>query len=1151
MTNQLKNSKFLQFIFDYAENIKKKNNRKITSANIIFFAMIYLCSDESFEKKFKSSDNDMAEIEEFKLKISSLSLPAKINVEKLHSTLFVKESFMDDLAWRQYLIASEKSAKSQGKTEITAALLLESILASPTTEIKLITETKLLHEEPEQQKTGDDGKKQFSMDIEEKIIKELEKSENDPEAVKSYINEQTLKTKLMLKNLTEKVLGQDHAVSTVASGYFQAELQSIIEKDRERPKATFLFAGPPGVGKTHLAKTFAGNLHIPYERFDMSEYAERDSIIELCGTNPSYKDAKEGSLTGFVRKNPECVLLFDEIEKAHINAILLFLQILDGGKLRDTFTSKDVDFSKATIIFTTNAGRKIYEDSGTFNLSSVPRKTILKALETDIDPKTGMSAFPAAICSRFATGNVVMFNHMEAHILKAIAEKELNEKAARFEEETGIKINISDDVYSCILFAEGGHADARTVKSRAAAFFASELYELFRLISSDKKNLKIEDVAEINVSLSLPKDNGQVSGLFRSENKLNILVFTEKANSKKIQKSLKNYNIITAASSDEAKEKIEKEDISLILCDLHTTVRKPAESLNIEDIDSAGRDLFKFVCDKTDIPLYIICNEKNMHSEEEMFSLYKEGARGVLDISNENNLVEALCEISLQIHHQDSMMRLARSNKIVTYGTSQTVSADGKTAQIELFDISLATAIAAEDTNSILSNMSKPNVKFSDVIGADGAKKELEFFVNYLKNPKAFSSKGLGTPKGVLFYGPPGTGKTLLAKAMAGESDVTFITAEGDQFKSKWHGEGEERVHSLFVTARKYAPTVLFIDEIDAIARERTGGDGASQADASILTAFLAEMDGFKTDPRKPVFVLAATNYDVEPGTAKSLDSALLRRFDRLVYIDLPDKEARIRFMNMKIAKNKTFKLSENEIENIAVRSTGMSLANLENVFEFSLRIAVRSGKDSVDDDVFEEAFETFNYGEEKQWDKSELERTSRHEAGHALLCWLSGETPSYMTIVSRGNHGGYMQHDVNEKRGSYSKKMLLDRIRTSLGGRAAELVYYGAEDGLTTGASGDLQNATRLARSIVCSFGMDDDLGLACISETEAVNGEIAKEVRRAINCILTQEMQNAEQAIINNKAAIDALVEELMLKNSLSSDEIDFVFRKATEEA
>ena len=377
---------------------------------------------------------------------------------------------------------------------------------------------------------------------------------------------------------------------------------------------------------------------------------------------------------------------------------------------------------------------------------------------------------------------------------------------------------------------------------------------------------------------------------------------------------------------------------------------------------------------------------------------------------------------------------------------------------------------------------------------------------------------------------------------MAGESDVTFLVAEGNQFLKKYVGEGPEAIHSLFASARRYAPSIIFIDEIDSIGANRSSADGSSKASADVLTALLTEMDGFNVDTAKPVFVLAATNYEIKPNTPRSLDPALLRRFDRKIYVDLPNKEERKKYLLMKISKYSSVSLSEEQIDNIALRSTGMSLAELESVFEMALRSAIRSQNGIVTDEAFEEAFESFNNGEKKQWKAEELERTARHEAGHALLCWLSGQKPTYVTVVARGDHGGYVQHANSEDKGSYTKSELLDRIRISLAGRAAEIVYYGEDGGISTGASGDLYSATRTAEHMICTYGMDGSVGLSYIS-TDAIG--VSGELRNKVNSILADELKNAVELISKNKAAIDAMTAVLIEKNHLKENEIDEVFK------
>ena len=1080
----VKNSIFLQYLLDKAEEIRAAGGSEVLTENHFFAAVLQYCSTP---EAIENADNrfDPQEVEAVYFLVKD-AVDLKNSNNYIDALTKAPVSHFDDLNLFMLIDLSIKIAESKQKKEVSADAILTGIINAPTDEIKSIlkdsqTENKDTTISDESIKkaqaslSGLFGKPEKKPEKEEKKQEEAkekpkEKSEVislDSSKQKKLIEELTEKSKDMQKTLSSVILGQENAIDIFTSGYFQGELRSITDKKARKPKATYLFAGPPGVGKTFLAEQIAELLGLPFKRFDMSEYASPAAVMDLCG----YKGG-EGALTGFVSKKPKCVLLFDEIEKSYMDVIHLFLQVLDAGRLHDGYYGNEVSFKDTIVIFTTNAGRMLYESSQTLNLAHISRKTILKALEKDTDPITGRSAFPAAICSRFATGNVVLFNHMEAHILRSIAEKEISRSVTEFEQETKIKCNIGDEVYSCILFAEGGHADARTVTGRAGAFFSNELYELFRLVSADDNNCEIKNIENINVDISLDNCSEEVVKLFKDETVPSVLVFASEKIASTVKDTLKDINVTVVSSYNEAVALTDKNSYNLLLCDLYAGIEDSGNHLNIEDVYSEGTNFFEYACENLDTPLYLICDNQNTYTDEELFSLIKQGARQSVNVSDSDAFVEKINEILKQLRHQESMISLARANKIVTYKTSQTISADGKTANICLYDIELETAVDAEDTTTIMNNMSRPDVSFDDVIGADDAKIELQFFVDYLKNPKEYASKGLGVPKGVLFYGPPGTGKTLLAKAVAGESNLTFISTEANSFFDKYVGVGEAKVHQIFATARKYAPSIVFIDEVDAIAKMRTGSDSQPSRE-SILTAFLAEMDGFKVDPKKPVFVLAATNYDIEGSQGRVLDGAFVRRFDRQIYVDLPNKEARIKFIKMKISKNPIFELSDNEIENIAIRSTGMSLANLASVFEFSLRIAFREKKACVDDAVFEEAFETFNFGEEKKWDSAKLRKTAYHEAGHAFLCWHSGEKPSYLTIVARGNHGGYMLHGDTENIGTYTKKMLLDRIRTALGGRASELVFFGEEEGLTTGASGDLNTATAIAKNMVCKYGM------------------------------------------------------------------------------
>lgn len=944
--------------------------------------------------------------------------------------------------------------------------------------------------------------------------------------------------------LSKSVYGQDHAISAFASGYFQAELTAATQKHRDKPKATFLFAGPPGTGKTFLSEQVAQALKLPFRRFDMSEYSDKEANLEFAGSDKVYKNGSEGNVTGFVAKNPKCILLFDEVEKAHLNIIHLFLQILDAGRLRDNYTDEEVSFTDAIIIFTTNAGRQMYEDDS-INLLTASRKSILQALSTDVNPITGSALFPPAICSRFAFGNVIMFNHMSASHLMQIADGEMRKQAKAIITKSNVKIELDERLPYAVIFSEGGKADARTIKGKSISFVYQELYELLRLVNSENNNYSVEELKSIKFELLLP-ENERVLALFERQEKPNVLVFADEDIGKKCASLIKSANVLVANDQEEALTILEKNDIAIIVCDLKCGQKgATANALSVEDTDSCGRDFFDYLTSRGKGPLYVLAHDEKEISREEWFSLSKAGATGVLIMKGGTvSLDKAVIRETTKVFQHKNLFELGRANKVVTFKTLQQISEDGTEAKIVLFDFRLKTAVDAQDSHGVLDAVSKPNVHFSDVIGAKDAKDELTYFIEYLKNPAKFLRQGVKPPKGILLYGPPGTGKTLLAKAMAGESDVTFIRAEGNQFLKRYVGEGPQAVHDLFKTARKYAPSILFIDEIDAIGKNR--GDSARDT-SDVLTSFLTEMDGFNVDIERPVFVLAATNFEVEQGTSRSLDPALLRRFDRRIYVELPNKEERIQFINYKISKIASHNLTTEQIENLAIRSTGSSLADLDSVFEMAIRDAIKAGCNTLTDAILEEAFERFTSGDIKKWASNELLRTARHEAGHALVCWYAGEKPSYLTIVARANHGGYMQHDSHEDKGSYTKKELLDRVRTSLAGRCAEMVYYGDEDGISTGASGDLRHATQTITNMICYYGMDEKIGMSSIDMDAVKRSPYYMQIITRVNEILQEQLEITKRIIQANKHAIDNLVTALLEENSLKQKEIDDILSKS----
>lgn len=1148
MTN-VKNSELLNEIIEFSKNIGKAQT--VTAEK---FLVALLCG-VSKEKTFSGSEF-VATVTE---KLKSLNITA----EQLKSKLLEyieggNGSFYDGLYMQKMIFEAKDAVEKEGGESLMPSVLFNKIIDNPSDAIKAAmgenkenvdaqTVQNIVDEILPSDETKDD--EEMLADIRESaskikamldLGKELHVQEEKP-SVKEEISKLVDKVKTLQSELLDTVYGQDNAVNVFTTGYFQAELLSMTDIDRKKPRATYLFAGPPGVGKTFLAEVAAEKLSLPFMRFDMSEYADKEANLEFCGSDKVYKNAKSGNVTGFVSEHPKCILLFDEVEKAHLCVIHLFLQMLDAGRLRDNYTDEEVSFKDAIIIFTTNAGKQLYESESDGDFSSLSRKVVLKALRNDINPLSGSSYFPAALCSRFASGNVIMFNHIMAHDLRHIAKKEILRSASNFSKNAGVSVDIDEKVYTALLFSEGGNADARMIKSRAESFFNGEIYELLRLVASDKVQTSISDLTKIEFVTEID-ESSEAYNLFFGEEKLTALVFGSDKTVRNCKKVCKDVEIISAKTVDEAKNIISHKDICVILIDLSYGKRGSVKYLNIEDQESVSADMFDYLTKLgQSLPVYVLETSAYSLTEEEKMSLFKEGARDVVRL--DDKIGNALKQICVNVYQQQNMNLLAKTNKVVSFTTAQTVSKNGKKATIKLIDFDMAAAVDAEDSCGFVTKNNKPDVDFDDIIGAQDAKSELKYFAEYLRSPKKFAAAGVKMPKGALLYGPPGTGKTMLAKALAAQSGVTFIYTEGNKFLKKYVGEGTEKVHDLFRSARKYAPTIVFIDEIDAIAKERHGDERVAAGEET-LTALLAEMDGFNVDSTKPVFVLAATNFDVAPGSPRSLDQALVRRFDRRIYVDLPTDEERKQFMLRKCAKNAMFDIGEQDIDNLAVRTVGMSLSDLDSIFEFALRQALRAELNKVKADILDKALETYVNGEKKNWSEAEVERVARHEAGHAFLCWQSGETPSYLTIVARSDHGGYMQHDSTEKKTIYTKDELLSRIRVALGGRAAEIVCYGECGGVSTGASGDLVSATAIAERIVCSYGMVDECGLAVSDPRTLRSGDVAKEVRKAVNKLLSEQMSQAIEKIRANKDMLDVLSNELMQKSHLSANEISELF-------
>ena len=439
---------------------------------------------------------------------------------------------------------------------------------------------------------------------------------------------------------------------------------------------------------------------------------------------------------------------------------------------------------------------------------------------------------------------------------------------------------------------------------------------------------------------------------------------------------------------------------------------------------------------------------------------------------------------------------------------------------------------------------------FADVAGCDEEKEELQEVVEFLKNPAAYTAMGARIPKGVLLVGPPGTGKTLMAKAVAGEAGVQFLSISGSDFVELYVGVGASRVRDLFDQAKKVAPAIIFIDEIDAVGRQRGSGLGGGHDEREqTLNQLLVEMDGFTNN--EGVIVMAATN------RADILDNALLRpgRFDRQVYIGLPDVKGREAILKVH-AKGKPLGDDVN-LNSIARGTAGFSGADLENLLNEAALLAVRRHRRFIINDDIDEAILKVAMGPEKKsrviTDK-ERRLTAYHESGHAIAAkYLPHVDPvHYITIIPRGQAGGFTLMRPSEDKSFQARSDMFEQIVMALGGRVAEKLFL---DDISTGASGDIQQASKIARAMVMQFGMSERLGPISFDDsghslfigrdfgtTKSYSEETAGIIDEEVKHIFDEAMAKCEELLTEHKDTLSAVAEYLLEHESMDGADFDY---------
>ena len=574
----------------------------------------------------------------------------------------------------------------------------------------------------------------------------------------------------------------------------------------------------------------------------------------------------------------------------------------------------------------------------------------------------------------------------------------------------------------------------------------------------------------------------------------------------------------------------------------YTELIKQISDKNIAKVEmTTGSTSIKVTLQKEIKDGQIVENGKTYQKDKELNDEEKEKLEKRAIVPNTQSFIELVQE---QVANGNEIELIQKSPNFLTRLPSMIVSFLPTIIMLALFIMIFKMQGLTEKGEVYDDTERKIKVKFEDVAGLDEEKAELVEVVDFLKQPKKYTEMGAKIPKGILLYGKPGTGKTLIAKAIAGEAGVPFISMSGSEFIEMFAGLGASRVRKLFERARKLAPCIVFIDEIDAIGSRRTGGSGAESENNQTLNQLLVEMDGFSSE--ETIIVLAATN------RPEMLDKALLRpgRFDRQITIPAPDLRGRVEILKL---HSKDKKFAENvSFDDIAEDTAGFTGAELANILNEAAILATKNSHTVIKQEDIEEAVKKVTVGLEKHnrvISDKDKRLTAYHEAGHAVVSWYlpTQKEVKEISIIPRGAAGGYTMYKSDEDKSYISKTEMLEKLIALLGGRAAERI---ALDDISTGASNDIEVATQIARDMVIKYGMSDTIGPISLKDEngeyplEMFGDDIGDKIGKEVKQLIDTAYNDAQTILREHYDKLEAIAEELLIKEKINSKEFTKFF-------